>query len=141
MVLLRQLSYAIKNQLDAPKASYWGLLEELAPTRDISCLSLGLYDIRIGDFCLIIDAPAKKRIYYRAPLCLMYDIRELASAMCSESRTSAAPPWSLLFLVFKYFLELFKSTLSNIRGTRKESRNIFTVKQRRRLPLNTINLL
>ena len=38
MVLLRQLSYAIQNQLKAPKA----------PTRGISCLSLVLYGIRIG---------------------------------------------------------------------------------------------
>ena len=37
-MLLRQLSYTIKNQLKAPKA----------PTRDISCLSLVLYGIRIG---------------------------------------------------------------------------------------------
>ena len=37
-MLLRQLSYAIKNQLKAPKA----------PTRSISCLSLVLYGIRIG---------------------------------------------------------------------------------------------
>ena len=35
-MLLRQLSYAIKNQLKAPKA----------PTRGISCLSLVLYGIR-----------------------------------------------------------------------------------------------
>ena len=38
IVMLRQLSYAIKNQLKAPKAPYKGL----------SCLSLVLYGIRIS---------------------------------------------------------------------------------------------
>ena len=37
-MLLRQLSYAIKNQLKAPKA----------PSRGISCLSLVLYGTRTG---------------------------------------------------------------------------------------------
>ena len=47
-MLLRQLSYAIKNQLKAPKAPYLGLWDEMLPTRGISCLSLVLYGIRIG---------------------------------------------------------------------------------------------
>ena len=47
-MLLRQLSYAIKNQLKAPKAPYLGLWDEMPPTRGISCLSLVLYGIRIG---------------------------------------------------------------------------------------------
>ena len=38
--MLRQNSYAIKNQLKAPKA----------PTRGIPCISLVLYGIRIGGF-------------------------------------------------------------------------------------------
>ena len=38
--MLRQLSDAIKNQLKTSKA----------PTRDISCLSMLLYGIRIGGF-------------------------------------------------------------------------------------------
>ena len=46
--MLRQLSYAIKNQLKAPKAPYKGLWDEMPPTRGISCLSLVLYGIRIG---------------------------------------------------------------------------------------------
>ena len=45
-MLLRQLSYAIKNQLKAPKAPYLGLWDEMLPTRGISCLSLVLYGIR-----------------------------------------------------------------------------------------------
>ena len=45
-MLLRQLSYAIKNQLKAPKAPYKGLWDEMSPTRSISCLSLVLYGIR-----------------------------------------------------------------------------------------------
>ena len=40
-MLLRQLSYAIKNQ---------GLWDEMPPTRGISCLSLVLYGIRLGGF-------------------------------------------------------------------------------------------
>ena len=44
-MLLRQLSYAIKNQLKAPKAPYKGLWDEMPPTRGISCLSLVLYGI------------------------------------------------------------------------------------------------
>ena len=47
-MLLRQLSYAIKNQLKAPKTPYWGLWDEMPPTRGISCLSLVLYGMRIG---------------------------------------------------------------------------------------------
>ena len=47
-MLLRQLSYAIKNHLKAPKASYQGLWDEMPPTRGISCLSLVLYGIRMG---------------------------------------------------------------------------------------------
>ena len=47
-MLLRQLSYALKNQLKAPKAPYKGLWDEMPPTRGISCLSLVLYGIRIG---------------------------------------------------------------------------------------------
>ena len=50
MVLLHQLSYAIKSQLKAPKAPYKGLWDEMPPTRGISCLSLVLYGIRIGGF-------------------------------------------------------------------------------------------
>ena len=46
LVLLHQLSYAIKNQLKAPKAPYSGLWDEMPPTRGISCLSLVLYGIR-----------------------------------------------------------------------------------------------
>ena len=42
MMLLRQLSYAIKNQLQAPKATYLGAL-----MGGISCLSLVLYGIRV----------------------------------------------------------------------------------------------
>ena len=40
-VLFRQHSYAIKNQLKAPKAPYWGLWDEMPPTRGISCLFAG----------------------------------------------------------------------------------------------------
>ena len=45
-MLLHQLSYAIKNQLKAPKAPYLGLWDEMPPSRGISCLSLVLYGIR-----------------------------------------------------------------------------------------------
>ena len=45
-VLLRQLSYAIKNQLKAPKAPIGGLWDEIPPLGGISCLSLVLYGIR-----------------------------------------------------------------------------------------------
>ena len=38
-MLLRQPSYAIKNQLKAPKAPYLGLWDEMPPTRGFSCLS------------------------------------------------------------------------------------------------------
>ena len=50
-MLLRQLSYAIKNQLKAPKAPR-GLWDEMPPTRGIFCLSLVLYGIRIGSKAL-----------------------------------------------------------------------------------------
>ena len=42
----RQLSYAIKNQLKAPKAPIGGLWDEIPPLGGISCLSLVLYGIR-----------------------------------------------------------------------------------------------
>ena len=45
-MLLRHLSYAIKNHLKAPKVPYKGLWDEMPPTRGISCLSLILYGIR-----------------------------------------------------------------------------------------------
>ena len=46
IVLLRQLSYAIKNQLVASKAPYLGLWNAKYP----HCSSLVLYGIRIGSF-------------------------------------------------------------------------------------------
>ena len=49
-MFLRQVSNAIKNQLKAAKAPYYGLWNEMPPTRGISCLSLVLYGIRIGGF-------------------------------------------------------------------------------------------
>ena len=46
-MVLRQLSYAIKSQLKAPKAPYLGLWDEMHPARAISCLSLVLYGMRV----------------------------------------------------------------------------------------------
>ena len=45
IVLLHQLSYAIKNQLKAPKAPSRGLWDEMPSTRGISCLSIALFGI------------------------------------------------------------------------------------------------
>ena len=42
-------SYAIKNQRKARNAPSRGLWDEMPPNRDISCLSLVLYGIRIGN--------------------------------------------------------------------------------------------
>ena len=47
-MLIRQLSYATENQLKAPKAPYLGILDEMPPTRGISCLSLVIYGKRVA---------------------------------------------------------------------------------------------
>ena len=55
-MLLRQLSYAIKNQLKANKALYQGLKDKMPPTRHISCPTLVHYGITGA--------------YYRSFLCM-----------------------------------------------------------------------